>query len=91
MVWRVSCPVLGIVLAIGVGRGVLDLRRGDITVAPGLAYPTALSALPVLLLTGSVAYGYFVEVAALIYLVGLGLILAVAIISFGALIFREIA
>ena len=88
-VWRICCPVLGIVTFVGAFRSVLENRRSDISVPSFMIYVLSSGGtilFPVL--TFAVAFGYFLNFAALVYLTGLGWLLMVAVATYATLLFR---
>jgi hypothetical protein len=88
-VWRICCPVLGLVHFYGSFRAVLENRRNDISVPSLMVY--ALSGVSIILfpiLTFAIALGYLLNFAALVYLTGLGWLLSVAVSTYATLLFR---
>jgi hypothetical protein len=87
-IWRICSPVLGIAHVIGATRALFENRRAEITIPIGPSTVFVVGSYAILLATVTVALGYLLEFAALIYLVGLGWFLAVSVAAFISLLFR---
>lgn len=87
-VWRICCPVLGLVHLVGSFRAALESRKGDISMPGYLVFILSGGSLAFQSLTIAVAFGYLLNFAALVYLTGLAWLLTVAVASYAILLFR---
>jgi len=90
-VWRICNPLMGISQAIGATRGLLEYRRGETRIPFKAVVILSAGAYLLFAITCAIALGYLPSFAALVYLLGLGWILVVAITSFISLVFQDAA
>ena len=86
-IWRVCIPLVGLAHAVGATRAMLELRRGEISIPPRAGYVFMAGSYLLLGLTVAIASGFFLNLASLVYLVGLGWLLGVTVAAFASLIF----
>jgi hypothetical protein len=87
-IWRICNPILGFIHMTGSWRAVREARRGEISVPVPAVIVLSGGSTAFQALTISIALGYFPDFAALVYLTGLGWLLAVAVASYVTLLFR---
>ncbi len=89
-VWRICNPLMGIFQAIGATRGLLEYWRGETTLPFKAVVILAPGGYLLFAMAFAIALGYLPSFAALVYLLGIGWILVVAITSFISLVFQDV-
>ncbi len=87
-VWRICCPLMGLAHVAGATRAFFENRRQEITIPLGPSSMFVFGSFLLFVLSLAVAFGFLLDFAALIYLVGLGWLLAVSVSAFVTLLFR---
>ena len=87
-IWRICCPILGFVHAGGSTRALLEIKRDDSAIPHHAIYLLSAGSLAFLLLTLTIMLGHLQNFAALVYLLGLGWLMSVAITAYVTLLFR---
>ena len=89
-IWRICIPLLGAAHLLGASRAFFEHRRGETTLPPQAIHIFSFGSGLFFILTIAIATGFLLNIAPLAYFIGLGWMLAVAVLPcpFGRLISR---